>query len=381
MKKSIDCKYCQEVKLSSYTTCFLIEKYLFSFSSYLNKPIEEILNDIKTANFEENDVFNTELQTNIKVFISFSSSKNFFTSISQNFQPNLKYFCDLKAIKHRLFPKIKKISDSMSNSKISLDIDNENNKPDEDENDNPFNYVKKTRVKLADERLNKSGSFMKDLEKHLEDLSFETTEFNIYNPQYSSEESFLGESFEFLKEESSPKIISSHKLLNFDEKLSKKLQNELFFDIDIEKNQPEVPKKLQNKEDKRKKLNLANRNFNSISEKNLPIFLIKKNLTVKKNDLKNEIQTKHLHAGLRRNQISYNKSMNTNPLHSSNSVSNALNSKCLPAETKSKIQEQETELEQTIDKKKGLKEKIMEMNKIYNKKPVFSTKLLFFKEK
>lgn len=81
------------------------------------------------------------------------------------------------------------------------------------------------------------GSFLKTLEKHLEKLSFETNEFDIYNPLYSSENNSLTESINTNKSDNSckeilnelnnpPKKESSQHILNLIQNLRKNTEPE-----------------------------------------------------------------------------------------------------------------------------------------------------------
>ena len=111
------------------------------------------------------------------------------------------------------------------------------------------------------------------------------------------------------------------------------------------------------------------------------MFLIKKALIAKPKDINNEPgKNLQIQAGLRRtnnnnnNQLHY-KSLTSHPYYSS-SFSNTNISKGFLE----KNMDEEGEIDGNR-KKIGLKEKIMEMNRIYTKKPIFSNKLPVFKEK
>ena len=367
IKIKTNCRFCEE-KSCEILHQNLLQKYFSSFNFLLAKPITEILQKSKVPHvvlFKDNQIFFDDSQTYIKFHYNNDSIFDFFkgNNATKSFQTSLFPFYDLKAIKKRdlLLKKTehssifsKSGSSSKKNSKEVSFCDSDNSE------NNPFGYIKKTRVQLAEDRMNKSGSFLKDLEKHLEELSFETLEFNIYDPQYSSEESILSDSLKFIKE--SP--IEKQQLVLPKEEIS----NKILFNFE----ENELPAKKSSIIDEyKKKTNDLDRNFHSIANKSVPLFLIKKNLVTKPKDRENKAQ--QIKAGLRQ----YN-SMNTHPLYST-SYSNH-NSKRLLPENKSKNQE-EIDLESMKTKKKGLKEKILEMNKIYTNKPVFSTKLFSLKEK
>jgi len=408
-KSGKKCDFCDiNSKHADIINDLLRKKYFFAFNFYLAKPINEMINNIKLPHvilFKDYQIYD-EPQTFFKSFYPLNSK--FYEDLLSNpvkFQPILIQFYELKPIRSMFKAKNVKInpensseiplkSEKSSKHDFFLDSNNsENNKENYNDNEifginneinincdtnneNPLGYVQKTRIKLTDERMNNnSGSFLKDLEKHLEELSFETAEFNIYDPNYSSAGSSLKDSLNLEKQKSSKE--EKLKLLNgkFDE-------NVFEFQFEDENdNIANLQMKSQKDEKFHKKLNLIKGASQSNTEKTIPLFLIKKALIAKPKDINNEPgKNLQIQAGLRRtnnnnnNQLHY-KSLTSHPYYSS-SFSNTNISKGFLE----KNMDEEGEIDGNR-KKIGLKEKIMEMNRIYTKKPIFSNKLPVFKEK
>lgn len=408
------CKFCQIFSKSIYFNDLCKNKYYHSFNFYLAKPINEILNNAALPHviFFKDLQFFDEDRSYFTVFFS-KTTQNFkeILSTSKQYHPNLVIFHDLKPIKSRYKKKNpKEINENGSKSKNSEKIDlfldkfgseaSENMKENienedflglENENEinlnadsnteNPLGYIKQTRVKLADQRLNKSGSFLKDLEKQMEELSFESTEFNIYDPKYSSS----GNSREGSLDLEQKKSLQQQKLNNFNEKIAFEFEFNEIGSGNENQNEGNLQEKNSNFEGVRTKKNHAKGGSQSNGEKEFPIFVIKKTLMTKTRESnKDPAKIQQIQTEMRRNNNNNNinnsnqlryKSMNSNPLLYSSSFSNVN----VSAKAPERNPEEEGELEGR--KKMGLKEKIMEMNRIYNKKPNYTNKALFFKDK
>ena len=406
------CKFCQIFSKYINFNDLSKNKYYDSFNFYLAKPINEIMNNAPLPHviyFKDLHFFDED-RSYFNVFFS-KSFQNFkeILSNSKQYHPNLVIFHDLKPIKSRYKKKnTKEINENDTKSKNSEKIDlflekfgseiSENMKENienedffglENENElnfnadsnpeNPLKYIKQTRVKLADQRLNKSGSFLKDLERQMEELSFESVEFNIYDPKYSSSGHSREDSLDLEKKKS----LQQQKLNNLNEKIAENVFEFEFIETDSENengNKGNSQEKNPTLESFRSKKNYAKGGSQSNGEKEFPIFVIKKNLMTKTRESnKDQAKILQIQAEMRRNnnngnQLRY-KSMNSNPLLFSSSFSNVN----VSAKATERNLEEEGEIEGR--KKMGLKEKIMEMNRIYNKKPNYTNKALIFKDK
>lgn len=374
----MSCKFCS-LSLSDISSRLLLDKYSLSFSFCFAKPINEIIHNERLSHvflLKDFQILDDEnSKPNISTFYSFSVSKlkEILVNNIGTFEPSLILFTDLPPIKAKFSAtakknsqKSKKTISNSQNSKFSSFENNFLNKFDEneDDDDNPLEYIKKSRIKLAEERLNQTGSFIKDLERHLEVLSFETKEFNIYDPEYSSEESFHKNSFEEFQEIHPKKNTLKKRLSEID-------VTELeIMTLNSQKNpKPLLGSKIEDclVENYQKKVQIFNKNTRSITDKTSPVFLIKKKSVIKGQESNKDNSKNQIQASLKK--IKNCKSMNSYPIYST-SFSNTTITKIL-TENKSKYLEEDKDNEDLEIKSNSLKKKIMEMNRIYNKKPIF----------